>query len=78
MDYKGGCNYDNALKRIIQGFKKVCADGDLHVNVTCATDVNQMEQTVNSMQEVVLKKLLAHHSLTIDAFMLSYCITRIL
>ena len=58
MDYDGGCNYDPALKRIVEGFKKVCADGDLHVNVTCATDINQMDQTIQSMQEVVLKKLL--------------------
>ena len=52
-DYTGGCNYDNALEYITNHFREVAAPNEIYVNVTCATDVGQMEHTFGALEQIV-------------------------
>ena len=52
-DYTGGCDYANALEYITNHFRDVAAPSEIFVNVTCATDVGQMEHTIGALEQIV-------------------------
>lgn len=57
-DYKGGLNYDNGVDYITQRYALQCADKELYVHVTNATDTDNISKVWKAINHIVLKKVI--------------------
>jgi GTPase SAR1 family protein len=56
-NYKGGCNFDNALKFIEREFKDRNQDEgkEIYTHFTCATDTNNVASVFGDVKDIILK-----------------------